>query len=242
MRQLAAAALVAVALAGCAGGDEEAEPAGSPEELLARAADRLREQATFSFESTSVRTRADRPDDEETFMDAAGAVDLEQGRGRATVELDLGLPTGSEPSLDDPVTLRWNRSRFEAEIGGEARRLMRDDARQNGGLIGRYPDEPEALVELLELAEDVRELGDDHFGFTVDARAASQAGAPVAGPVETTLPMEVWISDDGLPFRVAYRIEQEPTPALPARTIEVTYELANVGEPASELELGPQAG
>ena len=113
MRQLAAAALVAVALAGCAGGDEEAEPAGSPEELLAQAADRLREQATFSFESTSVRTRADRPDDEETFMDAAGAVDLEQGRGRATVELDLGLPDGfrAEPRRPghaalEPVALR----------------------------------------------------------------------------------------------------------------------------------------
>ena len=56
----------------------------------------------------------------------AGAVDLEQGRGRAEVELDLGLPdSGSEPSLDDPVTLRWDRSRFEAEIGGEARQLAR---------------------------------------------------------------------------------------------------------------------
>ena len=237
MRQLAAAALAAVALAGCAGSEDEAGPAGSPKELLAQAADRLREQAMFSFESTYVRTRADRPDDEETFMEAGGAVDLEQGRGRAEVELDLGLPdSGSEPGLDDPVTLRWNRSRFEAEVGGEARQLTRDDARENGGLIGRYPDEPEALVELLELAEDVRELGDDHVGFTVDARAASRAGAPVAGPIDTTLPMEAWIGDDGLPYRIAYRIEQEPTAALPARTIVVTYELADIGEPVSGLD------
>jgi hypothetical protein len=243
MRLLAAAALAAVVLAGCAGGEEEASPDASPTELLAQAADRLREQATFTFESTFVRTRADRPNDEETFMEGAGGVDLEQARGRATVELDLGLPdSGSGPGLDDPVTLRWNPSRFEAEIGGEARQMTRGDARENGGLIGRYPDEPEALVELLELGTDARELGDDHVGFTVDARAASRAGAPATGPVDTTLPMEVWVGDDGEPRRIAYRIEQAPTAALPARTIVVTYELADLGNPVSGLEFTSQAG
>ncbi len=120
--------------------------------------------------------------------------------------------------------------------------MTRDDARQNGGLIGRYPDEPEALVELLELGTDVRELGDDHVGFTVDARAASRAGAPTAGPVDTTLPMEVWVGDDGEPRRIAYRIEQAATAALPARTIVVTYELADLGDPVSGLEFRRRPG
>ena len=56
MRRSAAAALAALALAGCAGDEQEAAPAVPLAELLAQAADRLREQATFTVESDTVRT------------------------------------------------------------------------------------------------------------------------------------------------------------------------------------------
>ena len=143
MRGRGAALAAALALAGCSGSGEDAAPRGSPGELLAGAADRLREESTFSFESEHVRTRADRPGEPETYAEVDGAIDLNRGRGRATVELDLGLPSAeSEPGLDDPIALRWNRSTLEAEIGGAARRVSRSDARESGGLIGRLPDEP----------------------------------------------------------------------------------------------------
>lgn len=211
---------------------------------------RLREQGTFSFEAESVRTRADRPDEPETFAEMEGAVDLDQGRGRATVDLDLGLPgSGSEPGLDDPITLRWDRSTFEAEIGGETRRLARSDARESAGLIGRLPDEPEALVELLELGKHARRLDADRVGFVVDARKAGRAGVPAevapgaaAGLFGAELPFEAEIGGDGLPRQISYRIEQDATEALPARTVEVTYVLTDVGEPVSGLEFTSQAG
>jgi hypothetical protein len=232
--------LAALALAGCAGNDEEAAPAVPPAELLAQAADGLREQATFTFEADFVRTRADRPDDPETYAEVDGALDLAQGRGRATVELlSLGLPdSGNEPGLDDPITLRWDRETFEAEIEGEPRRMPRARARTSAGLIGRLPDEPEALARLLELAEDARLLDDGRIAFTVEPRKAARAGAPAeltdaaaAGLLGASLPLEVRLGDDGLPERIAYRVELEPTAALPARTIEVTYDLADFGKP-----------
>ena len=251
-RRCVAALLVALALAGCAGGDEEeaAAPEGSPTELLAQAADRLREQATFSFESDHVRTRADRPADPETYVEVDGVIDLARGRGRATVVLDLGLPSGGpEPGLDDPIALRWDSSTFEAEIGGEARRLPRAQARESGGLIGRLPDEPEALVTLLDLGTNARKLGAGRIGFEVDARKAGRSGAPAeladaaaAGSLGAHLPMEVVVDGDGAPRRISYRIEQEPKGVLPARTVVVTYELADLGKPVSGLQFTSQAG
>ena len=250
MRGRGAALAAALALAGCSGSGEDAAPRGSPGELLAGAADRLREESTFSFESDHVRTRADRPGEPETYAEVDGAIDLNRGRGRATVELDLGLPSAeSEPGLDDPIALRWNRSTLEAEIGGAARRLSRSQARASGGLIGRPPDAPEALATLLELGPRARKLEDGRIGFEVDARKAGRAGAPAelaagaaAGSLGAHLPMEVVIGGDGAPRRISYRIEQEPTPALPARTVVVTYELADLGEPVSGLQFTTQAG
>jgi hypothetical protein len=242
MRGAGAAALAALALVlpGCAGGDDDAAPAAPPAELLAQAADRLREQATFTFEADYVRTRADRPDDPETYAEVEGVLDLARGRGRATVELlALGLPdSGDEPGLDDPITLRWDREMFEAEIDGEPRRMSRARARTSAGLIGRLPDEPEALARLLELAENARLLDDGRIDFTVEPGKAARAGAPAeltdaaaAGLLGATLPLEVSLGDDGLPERIAYRVELEPTAALPGRTIVVTYELADFGKP-----------
>ena len=215
MRRSAAAALAALALAGCAGDEQEAAPAVPPAELLAQAADRLREQATFTVESDTVRTRADRPDEPETVAELDGALDLEQGRGRATVELNLGLPSsGGEAGLDDPIALRWDRSTFETEIGGRSSRLPRAEAGENGGAIGRIPDELEGLPELLENGTNVQML-DDHLAFTIPGGAAAEA----------------WLDDEGRPERIVTRLEQEATAALPARTLEVTYELADLGEP-----------
>ena len=245
-----AALAAVVALAGCRGGGEEAVPAGSPAELLARAADRLREESTFSFESDHVRTRADRPGEPETYAEVDGAIDLARARGRATVDLDLGLPSAtSAPGLDDPIELRWDRSTLEAEIGGTAKRLPRGQARESGGLIGRLPDEPEALALLLELGTRARRLGNGRIGFDVDARTAGRSGVPAeiataaaAGGLGANLPLEVVVGEDGAPRRISYRIEQEPTAALPARTIVVTYELADLGEPVSGLQFTTQAG
>ena len=162
-----------------------------------------------------MRTRADRPDEHETIAELEGALDLARGRGRATVELELGLPdSGDEPGLDDPIALRWDRTMLEAEIGGESSRLPRAEARENGGAIGRIPDELEGIPELLEGGTNVRAL-DDHIAFTIPGGAAAEA----------------WLDDEGRPERIVSRLEQEATAALPARAIEVTYELADFGEP-----------
>jgi hypothetical protein len=121
MRSLGVA-LAALALAGCAGGEDEAAAPQSddPAVLLAQAADRLREQATFSYTATYTRTRSDQPNDPLQYGETEGALDHAAKRGRMTLQFDLGLP-----ELDDPITLRWNTAELEAEFGGHVRRMAR---------------------------------------------------------------------------------------------------------------------
>jgi LppX_LprAFG lipoprotein len=244
--RLAAAVLAAVALAGCAGGgnDGTSAPSGDPAELLARAADRLREQASFGFESTYTRTRADEPDEPAQYGEADGALDLAAKRGRMTIDLDLGLA-----ELDDPIPLRWNASELEVEFGGETRRLSRDEARAIGGQLGRVPDEPEALVEVLGQGRDARFGGEEEIdgkqttrvAFTSPTRGAS-AEAAVGGPIGPRMPAEVWIGDEGLLRRLSYTLRFPATKALPARTVTSVYDLDDFGEPVSGLEFESQAG
>ena len=263
MRSLAIAA-AAIAVVGCSRGDPEPSPAGSPTELLARAQERLREQATLTFESTYTRTRADRPDDPERYAEGEGALDLAARWGRLTFELDVDLPTSeSQPDpLADPITLRWDRSSLEAELGERRSRVDRAEARDDGALLGALPDELEGLIGLLDDGRDERRLDDDeiddyevaHVAFTVEARAAGRAGVPAElrkafeqalyGP---ELALDAWIDGGGLPRRLGYTVELEPVRRegkliLPARTVEVVYDLAAFGEPVSGLEFESQAG
>ncbi len=262
--RLTRAALVtlpaALTLAACGG--QASAPAGSATQLLADAAANLQERSTLGFSFEYVRTRTDRPDDPERYGRGEGALDLAERRGRLRFDLDLGLPSSAGSRVEDPFELRWDRGWIEATIDGEARRLPRDDARATGGLLGRLPDEPEAVISLLGMAQGARRAGEDTLAgerlavieFVVDAREAGGLGAPAelskaatAGMLGERLEMEAWVDEDRLPRVIALTIRLEPVSSggklvLPARTVRIAYKLDDFGEPVTGLQFESQAG
>ena len=247
MRTILAGVLVAL-LGGCGGGES-----GSAPELSAAAVreapDRVRAEGTFAFEATYVRQVPDKPD--ETYLTLTGAVDVRAGSGRMRADLSAlfaGVPESSAP-FEEPIELSWTSEQLTAIVEGEPNSTPRARAREDGGLIGRMPDEPAALVELLGRAEEIRRLGDERvdgrptirFACFVDSRRAGAAGVPIElapafaqalyGP---RLPLEVWLDADGLPRRIEYLIRLKPVasggkPILPARAVRGTYDLSDFG-------------
>ena len=248
-----AAALALLAVSTGCGGDEES--AGSNTSTLAAPADalegavaRLREEGTFRFKASFTRTKETAPDDVEEYATSEGAVDLGPGRSRASFELAPLFPgRENDPPLDEPVELRWDDETLTVIVQGRSRELTRKRARASGGLLGRYPDEVDALDDLLADAVEPRLLGTEdglaHYAFAVDPQKAADRGFPaeLSEALEqatggSRAELETWIGADGLPHRLDYVVRLEPVRnagklVLPARTIRVTYALSAFGKP-----------
>lgn len=248
---VAVAALFAGCSSGCSGSGDSA-PELSPADVR-KAPDRVRAGETFAFGASYVRQLRGKPDEE--YLTFEGAVDVERDSGRLEADLSTLLPTfpRTNAPVTQPVEFEWTRDELVATLDGEEATSSRSQARESGGLLGRLPDEPAALVELLSHAEDVRRAGDDEidgqrvvrFTGSVDARRAGAAGAPAElapafaqalyGP---KLPLEVWLDGKGLPRRIEYVVRLKPLVSggkqlLPARSVRGRYELSGFGEPLS---------
>jgi hypothetical protein len=241
--------LCAALLAGCGGGGSGDAPTLAPA-AVHEVPVRVREAGTFAFEAAYVRELPGEPHDR--YLQLEGGADVAADAGWLRAELAAllaGLPEAD--TFEEPIELRWTRSELRARIDGHERSLPRAQARESGGLIGRLPDEPRALVELLAEAENVRRvetevIGDRptvRFACVVDARRAGAAGAPaelteafeqeVHGP---TLPLDVWLDGNGLPRRIEYVVRLDPLVTrgrqiLPERVVRATYDLDDFGEP-----------
>lgn len=240
------------ALAGCSGLGDSGEALELPASAVRDAPGRVRAEGTFAFSATYTREVPGR--DDERYLTFEGAVDLARASGRLEADLATLL---TDPKTNTPVTapieLSWTRDELVASFGGKqaAQPRPRAQARLTGGLIGRLPDEPAALVALLGRAEGVRHVGDEEiddravarFACSVDARRAGSAGVPAEvaaafaqalyGP---ELPLEVWLDAEGLPRRIEYVIRLKPLRTggkqiLPARLVRGTYELSEFGSP-----------
>jgi hypothetical protein len=178
-------------------------------------------------------------------------VNLNSGRSRASLTLASLDPTGTNPApLDEPVQLQWDEDSVTVRAAGRSQQAARARAREHGGLLGRYPDEIDALDDLLEDALRPRLLGDEdgqaHYGFEIDSRKGGRRGFPAElsrafaqGSGGMELELEAWIGADGLPHRLDYVVLLDPVHhdgklVLPARTVRVSYDLSAFGEP-----LGP---
>jgi hypothetical protein len=235
--------------AGCSGGGSEEAPALSPA-AVRDVPPRVREAGTFAFGAAYTREVEGRAP--ERYLGHRGAVDVVAGTGALQVDLSAvfaGLPSAER--YEQPVELEWTPTELRVLIAAEQQSMPRAQGRASAGLLGRLPDEPEALVELLEEAEDTRQVGVERirggttvrFTCTVRARTAAAAGAPVEltgafaeerhGP---TLPLDVWLDEEGLPRRIEYVVRLEPVVSqgkqiLPRRLVRGTYELSDFGEP-----------
>jgi hypothetical protein len=250
VRRRLAASLLAL-LAGCGGGGSVSAPELSPA-AVPQAPARVRAERTFAFEASYVRQVPGKPG--EQYLTMEGAVDVGRGVGRLEADFSgllVGGPGTSTPLFEQPIELSWTRDELIGVLDGEKRSLPRARARESGGLIGRLPDEPAALVEVLGRAEAVRRVGEEEvdeqpvvrFSCSVDARRAGEAGVPAElapafekalyGP---NLPLEVWLDADGLPRRIEYVIRLKPLRSggkqiLPARVVRGRYDLTDFGEP-----------
>jgi hypothetical protein len=182
VRLISAAVLaLGLAVAGCGGGDGE-DGGASPSEILSEAAAVLDAQPTLAFSFEYVRTRAHRPDEPERYGAGEGVLDLAAGRGRLRFQLDLGLPSTASSTVEEPFEVRWDERSVEVELHGAPRRLTRERARRSGGLVGRLPDEPEAIIALPAHGRDARLVRSDVLdgapvdvlAFEVDAGAAGR--------------------------------------------------------------------
>ena len=246
---------IAWALAAC-GGDSSSARARSAQQLLTDAAVAAREHGTLTFAFEYFRTRADRPGEPERYGSGDGALDLSAGRGRMRFEFDLSLPSDTESTVAKPFELRWDRQWLEAEIDEKSKRMAREEARESAALVGRLPDEPEAMLALLEHATNARQVREETLDgnrfavveFDVSSETAGKLGAPaeligaaLARMLEERLPLEAWIGEDRLARRVVLTIDLESVSSgskrlLPARTISVIYDFTAYGEPVTGLK------
>jgi hypothetical protein len=213
------------------------------------AARALRDAGSVRFAATYTRTRSDEPERPETYMTSEGAVDLTAERGWMRVSLASLLDA---EEFEEPVGLVWDADQLVVELAGRERSMSRERARETGGLLGRLPDEPVGLVELLTTAGEPRGLGAGDAGarkngyrLPVDLRVAGAAGVPAelsrafaAGTGARSFALELWLDEDSLPRRLAYVVELDEVRArgrliLPDRTVRVEYELSAFGEPVA---------
>ena len=250
----AAAAFLAALLAGCGGGEDETSSVPELSAAAVREAPaRVRAERTFGFTATYTRELPDRPP--ETYLTLTGAVDV-AGSGRMEADLSKLFSDSPEPvdELEEPFRLRWTPERLTAVVDGREQSLPRAGARESAGLLGRLPDEPLGVLDLLRDAEGMRRVGDErvgavattHFGGHVDPRRAGDGAVPAEFGLgleqllaEPRLPLDVWLDADGLPRRIEYvfrlkPLEAEDTPVLPARSIRGVYELSAFGEPVTD--------
>jgi hypothetical protein len=244
---LVAGAAAALALAGC--GDDSAPAPELAPAAVHEAPARVRDAGSFAFTAAYTREMPERRP--ERYLTFEGAVDLREGAGRLHADLSglFAAPEGPPPPAR-PLELRWTRERLTAVLDGEEQTRGRDDARTGSGLIGRLPDEPTGVLELLEHAQGVRRAGGERVAGVATARFAAHVDPARSGGAvpaefglgldgllaEQRLPLQVWLDSDRLPRRIELLFRLRPlggddVPVLPARSVRAVYELSRFGRP-----------
>jgi hypothetical protein len=211
-----------------------------------------------SVRMTVVRAKGEQP--AEVLLHGDGALDPAGGRGRMRYDLSglLAVP-GASPDPLDVVEVAWNDGRFWAlsidEDAGGWQVMERQDATDNGGLIGRLPNEALGLVVLVADAErgSIEPLPPEPLGDGVAARSmvsvplvdSADRGVPADAPNADAIQraygvdaveLEVWIVDGGL-RRIRYAFAREKALYGGPDLTTVTYDY--VADPTLELIVPP---
>ncbi len=255
----AATALACATLAGCGTADSFAPRAAAPDvrasdgeshaapDQLLPAAYEAATQARAADYRMRITTRKGRSPAEDAGT-ATGRIDLPSGAGTMTVTIPfdtLMAPPGDAKAesaelagLSKPIELEWDRRSLVVRVaGGEPYRIARGRDDASVGLLGRFPDEPAGLLELLPAAADARTIrphASDPANTAAHVRAAvrvdefdrhrvpAQAPEAVAsGQLGAALRIDVWVDRGNRPLRMSYTMGSAISPD---RTTTVTYD------------------
>jgi hypothetical protein len=233
-------AVLAVALAGCSGGD--------PQALLDGAGDALEAAGTSRFEMV-----VEAVGDGSGRFAAEGAQDL--GTGALRMSIDLGdeatetetLLLGNEVFIRSPLFALFTGDpetwvRVDLEETAERQGLDADTllGEQTGpaALLAQLDGASDDLVELG--SEEVRGVATTHLRVTVDTGAAIEQSDPAvreqlrayaeATGLPATYPMELWVDEDGLVRRIRTVLDVPGSPGDPEGvTQQTTLELFDFG-------------
>lgn len=242
----------AASSAGPSGIPSASEPTPAGDEVLAAV------EALTRLQGARVTMAVDRWKGEvgpERLVSAQGDLMPLDERGRVVYDLSsLFAVPGASASPLDRIDLAWNRTTmwvWPADGMTDWEEATRAHARENGGIIGRLPDELLGLARAVAAADpaDVTGLPPDgeatRYLVPVPVELAVGHGVPSDTPHADVvrdaygideIPVEVWLRD-GEVVRLRYSFERERAPhGGPDRT-QTTYDW--VADPAIRIALPP---
>jgi hypothetical protein len=213
----------------------------------------------------SVSREAEPDDPIETLVAGSGVIEPVGGRGQVRYDLSglIAAPgTSVEPDPTSLVEVVWTPDAFFVRFPNgpdeEWQHRSRTDARADGGLVGRLPDEALGLVRLVAASGPVQmvQLDPAPLGPSIAERwlvrapveEAAAAGVPAdmpdAGAVRlrygvTEIEVEVWVVDGEL-RRLRYALSRDEAPDGDPDRTTTTYDWRPVSD--AEPIVIPEAG
>ena len=225
-----------------------AQPVADPAAVLAGIPEAARAAGTVSYDSVTEGARDGEPTEVQGRL--SGALDLATDAGTGELQLpalaDLAAEAEAAGESDDglsalaDLSLSWTATDLTAVVDGERHTAPRGSG--DNGIVGRVPNEPAGLLDVVGAATDVVVAGQEEvdgvpttrFTGTVDPQAAVDAGLGTQGQLSIaelpSLPVEVWVDGDGRPARIRFEAD---VPSLQGRTrtMTTTYDYRGWGEP-----------
>jgi hypothetical protein len=203
--------------------------------------------------------REKRPTDPvETLLVGTGRLEPTQGRGEMRYDLTglFATPDTSPPTSPTIFDVTWTPDDLwaRADASAEWQKRTRDEARSNGGLLGRLPDEVDGLLRVIAESDAgaARQTGSEELDgqsaerwtVVVPIEDLAARHVPADTPYADVLrriygidavPVEVWLVDGGL-RRLRYAFAREQAPYGGPDQTTTTYDvLATTNEPPIEL-------
>ena len=194
-----------------------------PGRALEQSAAALREQGTFTFEASFTRVKATTPGRRRGVRDVEGRAGPPRrsgpGRARAWIR---SSPDSRGSRSTTPTKFDWARKALTVVLDGERQsHAHAREGQRSHGLIGRYPDEVEALDDLLagrcDRACSTARAAPLTSASPTTRRRAGRLGIPAElseafkqalyGP---RLELEAWIEERRAPHKLSYAIHLKP--------------------------------
>lgn len=218
-------------------------------ELISAASDLARDEGTAKMEMDFVSRFAGGGQSVESATRGEGVFDFAQERGRMAMSVEITPSAGVTLERCELVTDRSDlyASVPEARRQGGASWVKVDLSTIQGFDANSFSSDPMVSLDYLKsVSENVEEVGREevrgvqttHYRFSVsldrlfeklDPETRDRQKAALEQIGITTMPIDAWIDDDGLPRRIGFQLSAEQQDVQ--FTFEGTVEMLDYGEP-----------